>query len=125
MRNECSSIVAADAKDAFAPSEVSPSPSLGGELGSFNSEGEGGSIEGAKQEGTLRQQWSAVKQRPIPIGMKAAEMFDSGLSGSPCACVNSNSTDQSELAMSLGASPYRQSFEWRMGKSPGGKGRWS
>ena len=44
-----------------------------------------------------------VKQRPIPIGMKDAEMFDSGLSGSPCACVNSNSTDQSELAMSLGA----------------------
>ena len=118
MRNECSSLVAADAKDAFAPSEVSPSPSLGGELGSFNSEGEGGSIEGAKQEGTLRQQWSAVKQRPILIGMTAAEMFDSGLSRSP-VFVNSISTDQSELAMFLGA------FEWRMGKSPGGKGRWS
>ena len=117
-------IVAADAKDAFAPSKVSPSPSLGGELGSFNSEGEGGSIEGAKHEGTLRQKWSAVKQRPIPIGMKAAEMFNSGLSGSP-VFVNSISTDQSELAMSLGASPYRHSFEWRMGKSPGGKGRWS
>ena len=124
MRNECSSLVAADAKDAFAPSEVSPSPSLGGELGSFNSEGERGSIEGAKHEGTLRQKWSAVKQRPIPIGMKAAEMFNSGLSGSP-VFVNSISTDQSELAMSLGASPYRHSFEWRMGKSPGGKGHWS
>ena len=99
-------------------------PEPGCELGSFNSEGEGGSIEGAKQEGTLRQQWSAVKQRPIPIGMKAAEMFNSGLSGSP-VFVNSISTDQSELAMSLGASPYRHSFEWRMGKSPGGKGHWS
>ena len=67
---------------------------------------------------------TSVKQRPTLMGMKVAEMLDSGLSGSP-VFVNSNSTDQSELAMSLGASPYRQSFEWRMGKSPGGKGRWS
>ena len=36
--------------------------------------------------------------------------------------MNSNSTDQSELAMSLGASPYRHSFEWRMGKLPGREG---
>ena len=65
-----------------------------------------------------------VKQRPTLMGMKAAEMLDIVLSGSP-VFVNSISTDQSELAMSLGASPYRHSFEWRMGKSPGGKGRWS